>query len=607
MIKKKQIEIKQNNALINLISPQGLKFTTKDIEISETRAKAYGILKYPAKLNYGWLSKITNIDNSLVAIDVTPIDEGDFIVSLNRTVGQKQSDAINAKSPLQRQRAERAAQDGDRLMKQMDQDGKAVCKMTVTYTTMSDNDNTLSRCCRKAQSTIAALGARNRLLSRRQDLAFKQCLPTFTQVKEINEMCGRIVPLNTIVGGFPISSSSFTDSKGDYFARSLNGSLIMLDLWKRGGDRTNSNIVIMGSAGQGKSTAVKSIALMEYKNGTKIIFIDPESEYRDLCRNLGGDIINAGGGRDKINPLQIRPAPRDDDDEDELDRLYIDEGNGLGDMALHIKNLEIFFNLYLPDLTSIQKAILKKSIVELYNNFNIFWETDITKLANTDFPTFSDLYELIEKKAKLNKGDEAYKTLELLLFDIANGADSFLWNGHTTINPQSNCICLDTNSLQNTSDSVKRTQYFNLLSWCWQQMSDDREERVMLFADEAYLLIDPNVPQSLSFIRNVEKRARKYESAIAIISHSVVDFLDPSIKMYGQAVLDIPNIKILFGTDGQNLREQKTLYKLTDAEEELLLRMKRKLALLLIGSIRIGVNFELPQYRIDMMGRGGGR
>lgn len=607
MIKKKQIEIKQNNALINLISPQGLKYSTKDIEVSDTRAKAYGILKYPATLNYGWLSKITNIDNSLVAVDVTPIDEADFITALNRTVGQKQADAINAKSPLQRQRAERAAEDGQRLMKQMDQDGQAVCKMTVTYTTMSDNDNTLARCCRKAQSTIAALGARIRLLSRRQDLAFKQCLPTFTQVKEINEMCGRIVPLNTIVGGFPISSSSFTDSKGDYFARSLNGSLIMLDLWKRGGDRTNSNIVIMGSAGQGKSTAVKSIALMEYKNGTKIIFIDPESEYRDLCRNLGGDIINAGGGRDKINPLQIRPAPRDDDEEDELDRLYIDEGNGLGDMALHIKNLEIFFNLYLPDLTSVQKAILKQSIVELYNNFNIFWETDITKLANTDFPIFSNLYELIQDKVKKNKGDEAYKTLELLLFDIAEGADSFLWNGHTTLNPKSNCICLDTNSLQNTSDSVKRTQYFNLLSWCWQQMSDDREERVMLFADEAYLMIDPNVPQALSFIRNVEKRARKYESAIAIISHSVVDFLDPSIKMYGQAVLDIPNIKILFGTDGQNLREQKTLYKLTDAEEELLLRMKRKLSLLLIGSIRIGVNFELPQYRIDMMGRGGGR
>ena len=127
------------------------------------------------------------------------------------------------------------------------------------------------------------------------------------------------------------------------------------------------------------------------------------------------------------------------------------------------------------------------------------------------------------------------------------------------------------------------------------------------YADEAYLLIDPNVPQSLSFIRNVEKRARKYESAIAIISHSVVDFLDPSIKMYGQSVLDIPNFKILFGTDGQNLHELKLLYKLTDAEEELLLRKKRKIALCLIGAKRLGVQFELPEYRLALMGKGGGR
>jgi type IV secretory pathway VirB4 component len=66
----------------------------------------------------------------------------------------------------------------------------------------------------------------------------------------------------------------------------------------------------------GKSTAVKHIALAEYMKGTKLIFIDPESEYRDLCLNLNGDWINAGGGANgKINPLQIRPAPRDGEDE----------------------------------------------------------------------------------------------------------------------------------------------------------------------------------------------------------------------------------------------------------------------------------------------------
>lgn len=62
----------------------------------------------------------------------------------------------------------------------------------------------------------------------------------------------------------------------------------------------------------------------------------------------------------------------------------------------------------------------------------------------------------------------------------------------------------------------------------------DRTERTLLICDEAYLMIDPKVPQSLIFLRNVEKRARKYEAGLVIISHSVVDFLAPEIKMYGQ-------------------------------------------------------------------------
>ena len=77
-------------------------------------------------------------------------------------------------------------------------------------------------------------------------------------------------------------------------------------------------------------------------------------------------------------------------------------------------------------------------------------------------------------------------------------------------------ICLDTNALQETSDSIKRTQYFNLLTYCWEQMSRNREERVLLICDEAYLMIDQKVPQSLVYLRNVMKRARKYEGLWAL-------------------------------------------------------------------------------------------
>lgn len=138
-------------------------------------------------------------------------------------------------------------------------------------------------------------------------------------------------------------------------------------------------------------------------------------------------------------------------------------------------------------------------------------------------------------------------------------------------------------------------------------MSRDRTEKVLLICDEAYLMIDERTPQSLIYLRNFEKRSRKYESAIAIISHSVVDFLSPEVKKYGQALLDIPTYKIMFGTDGKNLEETTNLYNLTTAEEELLLSKKRANALFICGSKKMKINFDLSPEELALFGKAGGR
>lgn len=598
-----------NNALLNIITPMGLEIKRNSLVIGENTGKVYGIVKYPQKVDYGWLSKITNIPSTIVSISFTPIDNGSFIESLSRSVIQNRGAAESAKDPLAQKRAERAALDGEKIMVQIDQNGETVGLLGITIMPISKNEETFNKVCRKTESTCAMSKCKPRTLANLQEQAFKTLSPFYTNDENIEQIVSRIIPLSTFVGGFPFSSSGYNDGTGYYFGRDTSGGLIVLDTWKRGNDRTNTNMVIMGVAGVGKSTAVKHIALAEYMKGTKIIFVDPEREYKELCEALEGDWINAGGGSNgRINPLQIRPTPIDDDDD-----VYKDEGFGMGDMAIYIKNLEIFFSLYLPSLTDRERAILKDCIIELYNNFNITWDTDITKLKNEDFPVFSDLYELVNKKAKAKEKtrkeseQNIFDDLALLLKDIAMGSDSFLWNGHSSIKTNTRCVCLDTHDLQNTSDNIKRTQYFNILTWCWQEMSKDRNERVLLICDEAYLMIDPSVPQSLVFLRNVEKRARKYEAGVVIISHSVVDFLDPQIKMYGQALLDIPCFKIIMGTDGRNLNETKELYNLTDAEEELLASKKRGNALVMIGSKRLHVVFEIPEYKFQYMGKAGGR
>lgn len=607
MAKKKEAS-PINNALLNMITPIGLKFKKNTLDIGESTARAYGVIRYPQNAEYGWLSKLTNIPSTIVSIGFTPIDNGTFLNTLSNKIKQERGIADSAKDPLVALRAERTALHAEKTMMNIDGEEETVGLLSTVIMPLSRDEEGFSKLCKKVENIATLSKCKLRTLSNLQKEGFKQISPFYTDDEDVEEITQRIVPLSTFMGGFPFASSGFNDGSGYYFAKDSSGGLIVVDPWKRGGDRTNSFFVITGVPGVGKSTKVKDIILSEYMMGTKIIIIDPHREYIELCHNLNGDWINAAGGSNgKINPLQIRYSPRDEDGEEE--KLYQDDGNGMGDMALYIKNLEIFFKLYIPSLTDRLIAILKSELIELYNNFKIYWDTDISQISNTDFPIMEDLYKQVDEKSK-NKDNpykKDYEDLGLLLRDIAMGSDSFLWNGHTSIQANSRCVCIDTKDLQNTADNVISTQYFNLLQWAWEEIIKDPNERVMLFCDESYLMIDPRVPQSLIFLRNLIRGARKYEGGGAIISHTVGDFLDPAIKRYGQTILDLPAFKILMGTDGKNLQETKELYDLTEAEEELLASKQRGRSLLMIGSKRLRVNFEIADYKFRYMGEAGGR
>lgn len=492
MAKKQIDEVPVNGALLNSITPIGMEFKKNTLAIGESSGRVYGVVKYPQTADYGWLSKLTNIPSTIASITFTPIDDSSFLESLSNTIRQKRGEAESAKDALVAMRAERAAEDAARMMKQVDQNGEKIGAMSLLIAPVTRDDKSMGKVCRKVESAITVARCKGRVLSSLQKEAFKQLSPFYSTEDKIEQITQRILPLSSFIGGFPFASSGLNDGQGYYLAKDTSGGLVVTDFWLRGGDRTNSCMTIMGVGGVGKSTAIKHIILAEFMRGTKIIIIDPEREYKELTRNLHGDWLNCGGGmKGRINPLQIRRVPEDDEDE-EGEKLYADEGNGVGALALHMKSLEIFFKLYKPSFNDKHLALIKMCLIELYNKFGIFWDTDITNLKNEDYPIFTDLNEIIEERKNKEKDSNLkalYVDISLLLNDLIFGSDQFLWNGHTSISTKTRCVCLDTHDLQDTSDNIKSTQYFEVLQWCWDQMTVDRDERVLLICDEAYLMI----------------------------------------------------------------------------------------------------------------------
>ncbi len=604
-----------NEAILNVITPIGLEFKRNALYAGDNIAKMYGIIKYPPEVGIGWLSKINNMPSTVVCQTFTPTDNSELIQHISATIRQKTGEAESAHDPLVRQRALKTVEQGENIMKQIDQNGETVGYVSNIVMVTTTEEEQFAHRCRQTETAIASVKCKARGLANLQKNAYMAISPYHIPDEKVENVCRKLMPISTYAGGFPFASSSYSDGCGYYFAKDTSGGMVAIDPWLRQGDRTNSNWVIMGVAGQGKSATAKHIITEEYAKGTKIIIIDPEQEYKKLTYDLGGDWIDVGGGAGgKINPLEIRPLPEDDDEENEefekntVLRLSDREEKGMGDLALHMKTLEIFFGLYLADMNDYENAYLNKALRELYAKFGITLTMKVKEEQIDCYPTIRDFYEYLLEKSKDTKlhddEREHYRRLACLLENAAIGQDSFLWNNQTSIEPRSKFICLDTHSLQNSSEKLIKTQYFNVLTWAWEQMSNDRTERVLLVCDEAYLMIDNKVPQSLVFLRNCAKRARKYEAGLMIVSHSVVDFLDPSIKMYGQALLDIPCYKVLFGTDGKNLQELCELYNLTEAEKELLFAKKRAVALFCCGAKRMSVKFDL-QHKLNYISGGG--
>lgn len=455
-----------NEALRNLITPiGGLHFGVNQVTVGDVTGRIYGAVRYPAEMNVNWAIPLINSSDCITSITFMPDNSSQLGDALSRSIKRNSIEAESESDARRRKRFQKQANDADELIDELDYQNASIGHATVLLMPFTSNEEKLDEVCRNVLKRFSRI--KFKPLSNMQKAAYKYISPYYPNQPEIDSMIRHIMPLRTLMGGAPMTVNIFRDDRGYYFARSQDGGIISLDLLFRGGDRTNGNIVCTGIPGMGKSTALKHICETLYMSRVKVIVIDPEREFRDLCHALGGTWIDAGGGKAKINPLQIRPVPEDDEEYKE-DPLYSSDENA---MALHMRTLEIFHQLYLPSLTDLQRAMIKQTLVEVYRNFGITWETDVSGMSPERFPIYSDLVSQFRKKAET---DPEYKTLAALFYDIAEGADSFLWNGHTNVDIDSDFICFDMNKLMNSSDTVKRAQYFNVMSMCWEILSADR-------------------------------------------------------------------------------------------------------------------------------------
>ena len=584
---KKLKKTEYNFDLINLLTPVGgFKFDRNKIYVGDRYVKIYTIMHYPSNMELGWLGKLVDEIGAIFSINIEPTDNAELLEGLDRRIRDATALAKLAKNESSKQLKEQEIKEASEIISRILQNNEVVSYLSIYILVSDENENNFIRKSKEIEKEVIKQKLKIRPLTNfLLKEGYKSVAPYFTIQENLNNYFRRNILTSTFTGGFLFNKNTFIDKQGYYLGINEKGGIVIFNLWQKDSDRTNSNMVVVGSSGSGKSVAVKHIAYNEIPN-SKILIIDPENEYSYLCENLGGKIINCNGGERGgiLNPLQIRT----------------DREENTNSLALHFQFLRTFFSILYPSLQDMEFSALELLLEELYEKFNITKNTDISKLKNTDFPKLEDLYFFIEEKNK-QSGNEIFEKILSLIRPICIGQSADIWNGYTNIDIDTDMTVFNTSSMHKFQEQYKRAQYYNIMSYCWDFLSRDVNERTILIADECHMLIDPNIPQTLEYLKNISKRARKYNASIIVITQSIEDFLNEKIRLYGQSLFTNSTYKLFFKLDGQDLKDVQETFKLTDKETQLIYNAKIGEALFTAGIRKIFINMQIDKIEKELI------
>lgn len=372
--KEKANQAEDNSELLNMITPiGGLQFKIAETIVGSSIGKISAVIRFPSELRANWLKRIVNSTSSITAITYTPDKKNEIPDGISKNVKQSILNADTSKDMRQIKRYEKEIRDADEIFTEVDEKNKEVGFISILTMPFSEDEEMLAEISRYHENLFRQQKMKIKCLGNLQKQGYMTMSPYYLPQTEIEAISKRVFMLETLSGSGAMNINNFKDETGYYFGRTSGmenddnkNTAIILDMFKRGNDRTNSNFFVVGKSGTGKSTSIKSIIQILYMQGVKLLIIDPETEYKELVRNLGGSWLNTGGGSSSINILEVRQAPQDEENEDKP--LF---ENGVSVLALHIRVLEMFFSMYKPQLTDIQKALLKKALIETYEKFGI--------------------------------------------------------------------------------------------------------------------------------------------------------------------------------------------------------------------------------------------
>ena len=415
----------------------------------------------------------------------------------------------------------------------------------------------------------------------------------------------RGVPSSSVAGVFPWIYANLKDNKGLNLGSS-DGVPTFLDFFRRDSERVNSNMVIVGKSGGGKSYATKSILTNLAADDAKIFVLDPENEYTELAANLHGKFINtANASQGRINPFHIITSLEDDEASD---------GQETSSFAAHLQFLEEFFRQILPEIDGDAMEYLNNLIIRVYSQRNIDQYTNLSDLQPEDYPIFDDLYDCILEEFQRTKSDYLKSNLRVLMNYVAKfstgGRNASIWNGPSTLSTVENFIVFNFQTLlANRNNTVANAQMLLVLKYLDNEIIKNREynmkygasRKIIVVIDEAHVFIDAKYPLALDFMFQLAKRIRKYNGMQIVITQNIKDFVgSEELARKSTAIINACQYSFIFSLAPNDMHDLCTLYEkaggINESEQEQIISAPRGQAFVVTSpTSRASIRIQTPK------------
>lgn len=525
---------------LDVLSYEGLEEQSDHLCIDGQYVRTLFISGYPFVAQSGWLDSLIHFNHSAdISYHIHEVDALQALPKLNRKITELESTrrAMIRKGAVVGSEITDPLDSAMELRDKIQRGQEKLFQMSVYVSLREETLEALNKTTKMLENALAARLFNIKTARYQQLEALQSILPRGEDV--LNQK--RNLDSSSAALAFPFMSSELVHEAGIlYGVNNSNNSLVILDRFSL----HNANSIVFAQSGSGKSYATKVEILRQLMQGTKVIVIDPEREYKNLAESVNGTYIKLSAkSQEKINPFDLAITSHTSDD-----------------LSEHAQDLTEVISLMAEGLSSREKAAVDKAILKIYRN------------AKQEPPLLEDLYAELKDLGQLKLCERLEKYI--------SGSLASVFNAQTNIKLDNRLVIFD---IKDLPESLRQIMMMIVANFVQNRVKAQPEKRLLVI-DEGWLLLEHE--ESARFVAGLVRRARKYYLGVSIVSQQANDFLKSD---YGRAIASQSSLRILMRQDTTTIKNVVSEFNLSEYEADYLLTCGRGDALIIADQNHVAV------------------